>query len=59
MVDRLNWLSDPHGTFRKVIGVLFLVVGFGVLFGLDKELQAWILENGWYDPIKDIEDSLN
>lgn len=59
VVDRLNWLSDPHGTFRKVIGVLFLVVGFGVIFGLDKELQAWILENGWYDPIKRIEESLN
>lgn len=59
VVDRLNWLSDPHGTFRKVIGILFLVVGFGVILGLDKELQAWILENGWYDPIKDIEDSLN
>ncbi len=59
VVDRLNWLSDPHGTFRKVIGALFLVVGFGVIFGLDKELQAWILENGWYDPIKDVENSLN
>lgn len=59
VVDRLGWLSDPHGTFRKVIGALFLLVGFGVIFGLDRELQAWILENGWYDPIKDIEDSLN
>lgn len=59
VVDKLNWLSDPHGTFRKVIGALFLVVGFGVILGLDKELQAWILDNGWYDPIKDVEESLN
>ena len=59
VVEKMNWLSNPHGTFRKVIGALFLVVGFGVIFGLDKELQAWILENGWYDPIKDVEDSLN
>jgi cytochrome c biogenesis protein CcdA len=59
VVERMNWMSDPHGTFRKVVGVLFLVVGFGVIFGLDKELQAWILENGWYDPIKNVEDSLN
>jgi cytochrome c-type biogenesis protein len=59
MVDRLNWLSDPDGTFRKVIGVIFIAVGLGVILGLDKELQAWILENGWYDPIKGIEDSLN
>ena len=59
MVDRLNWLSDPHGTFRKVVGALFLVVGFGVIFGLDRDLQAWILENGWYDPVQDVEGSLN
>jgi cytochrome c-type biogenesis protein len=59
VVDRLNWLSDPHGTFRKVIGVIFIAVGLGVIFGLDQELQAWILENGWYDPIKSVEDSLN
>jgi cytochrome c-type biogenesis protein len=59
VVDRLNWLSDPHGTFRKVIGAIFIVVGLGVIFGLDKELQAWILENGWYDPVKGVEDSLN
>jgi len=59
VVDRLNWLSDPHGTFRKMIGAIFIAVGLGVIFGLDKELQAWILENGWYDPIKDVEDSLN
>lgn len=59
VVERLDWLSDPHGTFRKVIGATFIAVGLGVIFGLDKDLQAWILENGWYDPIKDVEDSLN
>jgi len=59
VVERLNWLSDPHGTFRKVIGAIFVIVGFGVIFGLDKDLQAWILENGWYDPVKEVEDSLN
>lgn len=59
VVERLNWLSDPHGTFRKVIGVIFILVGLGVIFGLDQELQAWILENGWYDPVKSVEDSLN
>ncbi len=59
VVDRLGWLSNPDGNFRKVIGVIFILVGFGVIFGLDKDLQAWILERGWYDPIKNVEDSLN
>jgi cytochrome c biogenesis protein CcdA len=59
VVERLGWLSDPDGVFRKVIGAIFILVGFGVIFGLDKDLQAWILENGWYDPIKNLEESLN
>lgn len=59
VVERLDWLSDPHGKFRKVIGAIFVAVGIGVILGLDKDIQAWILENGWYDPIKEVEDSLN
>lgn len=58
VVDRLGWLSNPDGNFRKVIGSIFILVGLGVIFGLDKDLQTWILENGWFDPIKDFESSL-
>jgi cytochrome c biogenesis protein CcdA len=59
VVERLGWLSNPDGTFRKVIGAIFIAVGLGVILGLDKDLQSWILENGWYDPIKNLEESLN
>jgi cytochrome c biogenesis protein CcdA len=59
VVDRMNWLSDPEGRFRKVVGVIFIFVGVVVLFGFDRDIQTWVLENGWYDPVKDIEDSLD
>jgi cytochrome c-type biogenesis protein len=59
VVDRLNWLSDPRGRFRKVIGVIFVLVGLMLILGLDRDIQAWILENGWYDPIKNLEGSIN
>lgn len=58
-VRRLGWLSNPHGWFRRTIGMLFIVVGVAVIFGLDRKFQAFVLENGWYDPIMKLEQRLN
>lgn len=57
LVQKLGWLVDPHGLFRRVVGVLFIIVGIVVLFGFDKDIQTYVLENGWYDPIIRIEQS--
>lgn len=57
-VAKLKWLSDPNGWFKKVVGISFILVGVGVILGLDKELQAYILEQGWYDPIGQLEENL-
>jgi cytochrome c-type biogenesis protein len=32
-----------------------VLVGIAVIIGLDKAAQAWILEQGWYDPIEQLE----
>lgn len=58
-VTKLKWLSDPNGWFKKTIGVLFLVVGLAVIFGVDKKFQAYVLEQGWYDPISSVEKRLS
>jgi cytochrome c-type biogenesis protein len=55
IVKKLGWLANPHGTFHKIIGVLFVSVGLLVLFGLDKKLQSFVLDQGWYDPIVKLE----
>ncbi len=44
-VRRMGWAADPHGWFRRVIGLAFILVGIFVLTGADKDLQAWIIEN--------------
>lgn len=59
VVDRMKWLSDPRGRFRKVVGIIFVFVGLMLILGLDRDIQAWVLENGWYDPIKNLEGSIN
>ncbi|MGE3191956.1 MAG: cytochrome c biogenesis CcdA family protein [Microbacteriaceae bacterium] len=53
---RLGWLNRP--TAKRVVGVILIVVGIAIIVGLDKLLQAWILEQGWYDPIADFEEGL-
>jgi cytochrome c-type biogenesis protein len=58
LVKALGWLSNPHGLFKKVIGILFIIVGFSVLFGFDKTVQTYVLEQGWYDPIIRIEQKI-
>lgn len=55
---KLGWLSNPNGYFTKVVGILLIVVGIAILFGLDKMFQTFVLEQGWYAPIERLEHSL-
>lgn len=55
LVRQLGWLADPEGWFRRTIGVLFVIVGIMVITGFDKQMQTWILDSGWYDPIAELE----
>jgi len=45
LVRRLGWLADPDGWVRRGLGLVFVLVGVGVLTGLDRDLQAWVLQN--------------
>ncbi|CAN5336718.1 cytochrome c biogenesis CcdA family protein [soil metagenome] len=55
---KLGWLSKPHGALRRIVGVLLVLVGVAIMLGLDKAVQTWVLEQGWYDPIANFEESL-
>jgi cytochrome c-type biogenesis protein len=57
LIDKLGWTLNPRGWFYKIVGVLFVLVGLGLIFGVDKKVQEFVLENGWYDPIMHIEES--
>jgi cytochrome c-type biogenesis protein len=48
-IAKTRWLANPRGWFRRGIGIAFILVGIIVIFGLDRELQAWIIE---YSPIR-------
>ena len=57
ITTKLRWASKPGGWFKKAIGLTFMVVGVMIIFGIDKKVQTFVLEKGWYDPITRIEES--
>lgn len=58
IMEKLRLASNPKGVFKKVIGILFILVGLAVLFGIDKKIQTYVLDQGWYDPISNLEERL-
>lgn len=58
IINRLKWLANPRGVVHKIIGVLFVFVGIMIIFGIDKQIQSYVIEQGWYNPVMNIEESL-
>ncbi len=58
LTQKLRWTADPHGAFRKIIGVIFVVIGIGIILGIDKSVQTLIIDAGFYKPVESIEKSL-
>lgn len=52
VADKLNLAADPNGLFKKIIGILFLLVALGIITGYDKKLQVKILDAGFFDVTK-------
>ncbi len=57
IIHKLGGISDTHGMFRKVIGFIFILVGLGIVFGVDKKVEASLLTSGLFD-ITRVEQSL-
>lgn len=54
---RFKFAVNPNGWFKKGLGVLLVLTGLLILTGLDKDLETWILDQGYLGPIE-IEESL-
>jgi len=49
LVKKLGWGINPNGVFRKVLGIILVVIGVMIVTGLDKDLLTLLVESGWYD----------
>ncbi|MFW5720013.1 MAG: cytochrome c biogenesis CcdA family protein [Candidatus Dojkabacteria bacterium] len=45
LTKRLKWAVNPRGVFRRGVGVLMIIIGIMIIFSLEKQLEAYLLEN--------------
>ncbi len=50
--NKLGGISDSSGKFKKVLGIIFIIIGILVLTGVDKKLEKKLLESGFGDVSK-------
>jgi len=55
VVKKLKWAANPHGVFKRVIGLLFMATGLIIMFGLHKTFEEWVLMNGYLDTLLNFE----
>jgi cytochrome c biogenesis protein CcdA/thiol-disulfide isomerase/thioredoxin len=51
-VGKLSWAADPQGWFKRGLGALFVMVSLVIGTGLDKVLEANLLNAGFFDVTK-------
>lgn len=49
---RLTSFADPKGWFKRILGILFLIVGLAIVTGYDKKVEAALLDVGFLDVTK-------
>ena len=58
IIQKLKFASNPNGKFKKFLGVIFVVLGLMIIFGLDKKFEASLLKLPFYQKISSFESSL-
>jgi len=43
-IVKAKWAVDPRSWFRKILGLLFILVGVAIITGYDKKFEAWLLD---------------
>ncbi len=49
---KVGRISDPKGRFKKVFGIIFIIVAIGIISGYDKKIQIDLLDAGFLDVTK-------
>ncbi len=50
--SKLLAISDPRGLTKKIVGILFIVLGIAIATGYEKKLEIAILDIGYFDVTK-------
>ena len=57
-LTRLTHFSAESGWFKRLLGVLFIILGVAIMFGYDKAFETWLLDNNYLSGLIEFETSL-
>lgn len=49
VIRKLGWGINPHGWFKRIVGILLIVIGLSIVTGFDKDILSYMVEHGWFD----------
>ncbi len=52
ILARLGVAADARGIFKKVLGMVFILVGIAIIAGFDKKIEAGITNSSYFDVTK-------
>lgn len=52
IMGKLNVASDPKSTLKRVLSIIFILVGLAILTGFDKKVESGIIGAGFFDVTK-------
>ncbi|MDD5069061.1 MAG: redoxin family protein, partial [Candidatus Pacebacteria bacterium] len=58
ILNRIGDMADPKGWIKRVLGILFILVGLAVITGVDKQIEASLLLNAGVFDITQVEQKL-
>ena len=52
IMGKLDVAANPHGWFKKILGIIFVIVGLAIISGFDKKFEFTLLSAGIFDVTK-------
>jgi cytochrome c biogenesis protein CcdA len=52
ILNKVRIVADPQGKFKKILGIIFILVGITIITGAAKTLQVKLLDFGFFDITK-------
>jgi cytochrome c-type biogenesis protein len=52
LIQRFAWISNPEGWFKRILGVILVLVGLSIITGFNITVQKYLLNHGYLDTTK-------
>ena len=58
VVSKLSALNKAGGWFQRLLAIIFIIVGLAIITGYDKQAEAYLVREGYYDWLINLEENL-